>query len=189
MTPQQAIKLEIFRRLQPKNDVDDQIPGYTWPQNVDAETIDAAWEALDATSDGSCWLHEAMSDVRCSGTPTGLPTQSSRHYECKEVAAYLGGRWVGWTYWYGGGKHAEPESVDWVGEAYFLEVEEDRRVVLVRTFIRRDRNHYSPPLMLLPETEPVTDALCVCCGKPARNWTPSGYSCDDCMSTEGGATC
>jgi hypothetical protein len=30
----------------------------------------------------------------------------------------LDGSWVGWTYWYGGGKHGEPGSIKWVEDAY-----------------------------------------------------------------------
>jgi len=42
-----------------------------------------------------------------------------------------GDKWVGWTYWYGGGKHGEPESVEWMEDAYFVGVKEETRVVLV----------------------------------------------------------
>ncbi len=30
----------------------------------------------------------------------------------------LDGSWVGWTYWYGGGKHGEPGSIPWIEDAY-----------------------------------------------------------------------
>jgi hypothetical protein len=41
---------------------------------------------------------------------TSLPCPGSRLYETKSVAApMLDGTWVGWTYFYGGGKHGEPE--------------------------------------------------------------------------------
>ena len=34
--------------------------------------------------------------------------QYSRHYEVKPVVKKLGGKYVCWLYWYGGGKHGEP---------------------------------------------------------------------------------
>lgn len=64
-------------------------------------------------------------DIRC---------ESSRHYESKSVAAkMLDGSWVGWTYWYGGGKHGEPESIDWMDSAYDLKVTGEK-VVTTLTF-------------------------------------------------------
>ncbi len=32
----------------------------------------------------------------------------------------LDGSWVGWTFWYGGGKHGEPGNVPWMEDAYDL---------------------------------------------------------------------
>ena len=49
------------------------------------------------------------------------------------------GSWVGWTYWYGGGKHAEPEVMDWMGEAYPLDCVEEEKMVTVRTFTKRKK--------------------------------------------------
>jgi hypothetical protein len=45
----------------------------------------------------------------------------------------LDGSYVGWTYWYGGGKHGEPESVPWMEHAYEVEMREETRVVKVFT--------------------------------------------------------
>jgi len=55
----------------------------------------------------------------------------SRHYECKPVAKKLDGRWVCWLYWYGGGKHGEPESIEWIDDTIFLEEAEP---IIVNTF-------------------------------------------------------
>lgn len=66
---------------------------------------------------------------------TNIPCDGSRHYESKSVATKLdSGRWVGWTYWYGGGKHAEPEDLDW--EPYYLDVTEIEMMQVVRTFTK-----------------------------------------------------
>ena len=76
-------------------------------------------------------------EFRGGEVETGLPTQYSRHYESKEVAAKLSdGSWVGWTYWYGGGKHGNPEDIDWMHEAYALDCVEEQKMVTVRTFTK-----------------------------------------------------
>ncbi|WP_244097750.1 hypothetical protein [Burkholderia anthina] len=43
------------------------------------------------------------------------------------------GSWVGWNYWYGGGKHGEPEAVEWIEDAYDVRVTGERTVIK-RTF-------------------------------------------------------
>lgn len=59
----------------------------------------------------------------------------SRHYESKSVAKQLdNGDWVGYTYWYGGGKHGQPESIDWIEYAYYLNCEEKEVTEIKRTF-------------------------------------------------------
>ena len=81
------------------------------------------------------YVQEARSEVRSSGIETGLPCKGSCHYESESVAAKMpDGSWVGWTYWYGGGKYGEPESIDWMDDAYDLDCAEEEKVVTVRTF-------------------------------------------------------
>ena len=41
-------------------------------------------------------------------------------------------KWVGWHYWYGGGKHGEPESIDWIEDAEFVDIESEEEVVIVK---------------------------------------------------------
>lgn len=66
---------------------------------------------------------------------TPLTPDYSRHYESRSVAAKLfDSSWVGWTYWYGGGKHADPGSILWMEDAYDLEVIETEKLVTVREF-------------------------------------------------------
>lgn len=68
------------------------------------------------TEDQRC---DSENELRNSGTPTGLEADYSRHYSSKAVAAeMLDGSWVGWTYWYGGGKHGEPSEMPWLECAY-----------------------------------------------------------------------
>ena len=122
MNAQQKIKHLILNRLADW----DEIPCPT----VTVANVDELFDAVDEPQD-------AMNDVRCGEVETGLPSPSSRHYEAKEVAAKApDGSWVGWTYWYGGGKHGEPESVEWIEYAYDLTCVEEEKRVVVQTFTK-----------------------------------------------------
>lgn len=47
---------------------------------------------------------------------------SDRNYECDGKAVQIAdGRWIGYPYWYGGGKHGEPGLLPWIDEAIWLE--------------------------------------------------------------------
>lgn len=128
MTPQQKIKAVILKRAAEWAEAE--LPALT------AENID---EEYDAADEGELedYLQDARNEVRCGEVETGLPSQSSRHYEAKEVAAQTpDGAWVGWTYWYGGGKHGEPTAIDWIEDAYDLTCAEEEKLVTVRTFTK-----------------------------------------------------
>lgn len=134
MTPEQKIKHAILIcDLESRNrwsDEQDTLPEIT------AENVDQVYADLDEESDGA--LADSANEIREGEVETGLPCQDSRHYESKSVAAKMpDGSWVGWTYWYGGGKHGEPEAIDWMDEAYDLDVTEEEKVVTVRTFARQ----------------------------------------------------
>jgi hypothetical protein len=117
MTPQQKIKAKILQ--------DCEIP--CDESNVD-ETFDNAGDRVQ----------DAIFELREGQVETKLDCDWSRHYESKSVAAkMLDGSWVGWTYWYGGGKHGEPESIPWMEEAYDLDCVEEEKMVVVRTFTKK----------------------------------------------------
>jgi hypothetical protein len=91
------------------------------------EAVQAAWDDRDEYDDA---VNDATNELRSGEEETGLPCDWSRHYESKSVAAQmLDGSWVGWTYWYGGGKHGEAYSIPWVEDAYDLEMVEVQKVV------------------------------------------------------------
>lgn len=126
MTPSQKLKhLILIRHDAMESD-------FVLPE-VTAENVDALYDAAD--KDG-CGLQDAREEVRGGEVVTDLRTPSSRHYEAKPVAANVNGSWIGWTYWYGGGKHAEPEAVDWIEDAYDLHVTEETKTVVVQTFTK-----------------------------------------------------
>ena len=96
---------------------------------IDPENIDELWEDLCDE------LQDVKYEFREGEVETDLPCESSRHYESYSVAAKVPtGKWIGWTYWYGGGKHGCPEEIDWMEVAYFLDCQEEEKLVVVRTF-------------------------------------------------------
>jgi hypothetical protein len=125
MTPVQKIKHMILVRLaqfqkQPAPD-------------VTAENVDELYDEAEENDDGN--FQDAKEEVRGSGEETGLRCEYSRHYESDAVAAKApDGSWVGWTYFYGGGKHGEPMEMDWMDDAYSVTVTEEQKMVTVRTF-------------------------------------------------------
>jgi len=131
MTPEQILKAAILEQVSQRiNDDEDIELSLEGPFDTQ-EKIDAAFELIE-----NHYLDDEVSEaefeLRGSYThETGIKCDYSRHYESKAVARQFGDKWVGWTYWYGGGKHGEPESVEWMEHAYFVEVKEETQVVLV----------------------------------------------------------
>lgn len=125
MTPEQKIKAHILQAAILAGDVE------AIKSPITAENID---ERFDAANDD--WqLQDYMSEFRGGEVETDIKAPYSRHYEAKSVARKMDdGSWIGWTYWYGGGKHGEPEAIDWMEEAYELECTEEEKTVTVRTF-------------------------------------------------------
>ena len=130
MSPEQKIKREILLIAIMEDDID-------W--NVDDDIMELSGDEIDdAYQDILVDKHldsEFEQEFRDSGEATDLPTDSSRHYECYEVAREMcDGTWVGWTYWYGGGKFGDPQSISWMVDAYEVCVTEEERLVVVKTF-------------------------------------------------------
>lgn len=100
-------------------------------EKLNTWNIDAIFDELeydDAMQDG-------RSEVRCSGEEIDLkPTSYSRNYEVDAVAMNIKGVWVAWDYFYGGGKHSEPESIDWISNARIVSCTEKQVITTKRTF-------------------------------------------------------
>jgi hypothetical protein len=131
MTPEQILKAAILEYVAQSISDDEDIELSLEGPFDTQEKIDAAFEAIEEQYlDDE--VSEAESELRGSYThETGIKCDYSRHYESKAVARQFGDKWVGWTYWYGGGKHGEPGSVEWMEHAYFVEAKEETQVVLV----------------------------------------------------------
>lgn len=128
MTPELKIKHLILIRHEEFGDDPETVK---FAKELDAEGIATQWDALAEEWE----QQDAANEVREGEAETGLVCPWSRNYESKAVAAqYLDGSWVGWTYWYGGGKHGEPEAIDWIEHAYDLTCTEEEKTVTVRTF-------------------------------------------------------
>ena len=126
MTPQQKLKHAILLKAADFDNI-------TLCEAVTADNVDHLYEQKDQNWE----LQDARNEIRCGGTKTGLECDWSRHYESDAVAAQMpDSSWVGWTYWYGGGKHGEPEAVEWMEDAYPLTCEEKQVTVMQRTFTK-----------------------------------------------------
>lgn len=122
MTPAQKIKHLILNLL--ADWAEEPYPEIT------AENVDEEYDAVDDKQD-------AKYEIRAGEVETDISCPVSRHYESESVAAQApDGSWIGWTYWFGGGKHGEPEAIDWMNSAYDLSCVEEEKVVTVRTFAK-----------------------------------------------------
>ncbi len=129
MTPEQKIKRDILMEAIEHND------DLNWNGPLTAESIDEAWNTVLVENDAH-W--DFVSEWRCSGVETDLPTEYSRNYECYEAARKLScGTWVAWTFWHGGGKHGNEEEIPWMEYAYEVDCKEERKMVTVRTFTEK----------------------------------------------------
>ncbi len=132
MTPSQKLKLAILFRAKM---FDDSIPLDAAALSVDGALVDRTYDDLEENDGGS--LQDARNEIREGQVETKLETDWSRHFEAKAVAMKTpDGSWIGWTYWFGGGKHAEPEAIEWIGEAYDLDCKEEEKTLTVQTFTK-----------------------------------------------------
>lgn len=127
MTPQQLVRYCILA-------VDARWSDKELPSDLTGEQVDGLYEELEEAD--AHW--DAKNELREGEQQTGIEAPYSRHYESQSVAAQApNGQWVGWTYWYGGGKHGEPEAIDWMEHAYLLDHQSEEKVVTVHSFTRR----------------------------------------------------
>lgn len=129
LTPEQTVKMIILQHIADSNDY-----GYEYAKHT-GEELDELFDSWELEDD----ISEAKYEIREGQVETNIPSEYSRHYESQSVAAKApNGQWVGWTYWYGGGKHGEPEAIDWMEYAYFLDCKEEEKLVVVQTFSKKE---------------------------------------------------
>lgn len=100
--------------------------------NLSEDEVEELWSEAEDCQD-------AKNEIRCSGIPTYVEAPYSRHYESEAVAVQCpNGDWVGFTYWHGGGKHSNPEEIDWIEYAYDLEYTSEEKIMTVYTFSKKE---------------------------------------------------
>lgn len=136
MTPCQKIKRDILLIVQglgthSEAEAREKVLIMSLDAGITAETVDAQYDELVELD--LHWDYEC--EFRPGQVETKLPCDYSRHFEAKAVARKMtDDTWVGWVYWYGGGKHGNPESVEWMEDAYNLEVVETEKMIVVQEF-------------------------------------------------------
>ena len=124
MTAEEALKRELVSRY---------IELYKDDEDVNTD-LDFSCD-IDDLYDSCANIFDLESDLRSGEVETDIEPPFNRHYESRSVAMKTEKYgWIGWTYWFGGGKHGCPEEIDWIGDAYFLDCEEKEVMTTVRTF-------------------------------------------------------
>lgn len=104
--------------------------------NLTQLRVEELWEEYEEE------LYDYVYEFREGEVQTNIDADYSRHYESYSVAAKCpDGSWVGWTYWYGGGKHGEPEAIDWMEHSYDLDCVEEEKLVVVQTFSKKEKDN------------------------------------------------
>ena len=131
MTPEQKIKHSIIIAVAEYYSDDVAVTGTIKALEVDAENIDESYDVI--CEQDLQW--DSVYEMREGQVETDVACKSSRHYESKSVAMQMpDNSWVGWTYWFGGGKHAEPDAIDWMNESYDLDCKSEEKLIVVREF-------------------------------------------------------
>lgn len=128
ITAELAIKLAIIQDSE-----------YAFPQEeLDHLGVEGLTDAVEEFFEEHYdYFYDMLCEWREVGEDTNLPAPHSRHYETDQVAAPTPFGWVSWTYWYGGGKHGNPSEIDWLEDAFFVDVEEQEVTVTQRIFTRK----------------------------------------------------
>lgn len=121
-TASQLIKLNILQlhnELTLSNCLPDELLKL---DNLTGDQIDDLYDTVDE-------LYDAENEIRIGDIETNISPKWSRYYETKSVASCFNGQWVGWTYYYGGGKHGEPDAIEWINDAYLLNLDSEIQVI------------------------------------------------------------
>lgn len=103
---------------------------YSGPLDTE-EQID---EAYDYTIENDGWGIE--DEIRQGQEEISIKPPYSRNYEAKSVATKTQDGWIGWTYWYGGGKYGNPEEINWIDDAYYLNCKEKEVLRIEKTWTK-----------------------------------------------------
>ena len=82
-------------------------------------------------------LIEVEEEIRVGNVRTGLVPEFRSYVESEAVAIPVTGipsLYIGWTYFFGGGKYSEPNAIEWMENCYLVKAKD--RVQTVRFFER-----------------------------------------------------
>lgn len=83
-------------------------------------------------------VREVINKFRESGEEIVDKVQQDRYYCYQEVAKKITGSkdlYLGWTYYFGGGKHAQPDQVEWMEDCYLLKCREVEETRIVKVYL------------------------------------------------------
>lgn len=72
-------------------------------------------------------------DIAINHDPEALAMHAANHPHTLHLCESV---WVGWTHYYGGGKHSDPDSIPWMNEAYDVNCTEEQVMTTRRTFTK-----------------------------------------------------
>lgn len=105
-------------------EIHDDIARFVYDYGSHDSYCDLWYELKDKFNSKTDVLYNVEYETR-EGMETNLrPKTSSRYYEIDVHAIEVDGIWVAWDFYYGGGKHGEPEAFDWISNARIVECEE-----------------------------------------------------------------
>ena len=127
MTPEQYLRREVLERAREWL----VLYGYCLPDTIDENNVDDVYNGAIDNSDAQGCICDADNEVREGQFETQIEPEYNQYYSAKSVGMECqGGVLVGWTYLYGGGKHADPSGEDWMDEAYFIKLSREEAVVV-----------------------------------------------------------
>lgn len=125
MTPEQCIKKHILAVIAKWDNIEITLPEAP-------KEIEILYENAKNTDPS---FSDVVELVREGQVATGLKPEYNKYYEGRSVAIKTDdGKWIGWTYWIGGGKYGTPQQEEWISQSYFLKCTEKQKVVTVREF-------------------------------------------------------
>jgi len=143
MKIENIIRREILLDTLSEKEIDD----CDWINLSNDEGVETAYKKAKEYEDIFSYYEicDAESEFRYSGDEVsikGLEVDGGRHYEAKRVAKKIrDGSYISWVFYYGGGKHAQPEIIDWMREedgASLVNCVETEKLVTVKDFSKID---------------------------------------------------
>ena len=87
------------------------------------------------------FISEVQHETRRGDFETNITPPYLRHYEVKSVAMKLEHEdfdgYIGWNYYYGGGKHSNPQELEWVCDAYFLKLVKEEKILIIEKIFKK----------------------------------------------------